>query len=184
MSIMEEQNEQENNTELLLEQELNEQFMGKSDLVRSMHVVLANTFSMYLLAHKYHWKVEGPFFSSYHDFFGKLYEQIFEEIDKTAEQIRALGSYAPGTFKEFEMMSTMSDSSEVPGPKTMFARLFAANTSTHDSLIAARSFAERDGNFGLVNYLEDRLDKHAKIGWMLKSHMVGQDISMNIRPTD
>jgi len=181
---MEEQTEQEVNSELLMEQELNEQFMAKSDLVRSMHTVLANTFSMYLLAHKYHWNVEGPFFSSYHDFFGKLYQQIFEEIDKTAEQIRALGSYAPGTFKEFEIMSTMTDSFEIPNTKTMFARLFAANTSTHDSLIVARSFAEKDSNFGLVNYLEDRLDKHAKIGWMLKSHMIGQDNFMNIHQTN
>jgi len=181
---MEEQTEQEVNPELLMEQELNKQFTGESDLVRSMYTVLANTFSMYLLAHKYHWNVEGPFFSSYHDFFGKLYQQIFEEIDKTAEQIRALGSYAPGTFKEFEMMSTMTDSSEIPESKTMFARLFAANTSTQDSLIAARSFSEKDGNFGLVNYLEDRLDKHAKIGWMLKSHMVDPANFVNINPTN
>ena len=82
MSIMKEQNEQENNTELLLEQELNEQFMGKSDLVRSMHVVLANTFSMYLLAHKYHWNVEGPFFSSYHDFLENYMNRYLKKLTR------------------------------------------------------------------------------------------------------
>ena len=165
-------------------EELNEQFMGATDLQKTMNMVLANTFCMYLLAQKYHWNVEGPNFSQYHDFFGKLYEQLFEEIDKSAEQIRSLGYYAPGTLKEFDMLASMTDSPEIPGPKMMFARLYAANTSMIDSLIGARSFAERDGKYGLVNYLEDRIDKHNKIGWMLKSHMIGQDISMNIRPTD
>lgn len=176
--------EQENPKILTEEEVLNEQFMGSGDLARSMHVVLANTFCMYLLAHKYHWNVEGANFSQYHAFFGSLYEQIFDEIDKTAEQIRTLGIYAPGTLKEFEMLSTMTDSPGVPGPKTMFARLFAANTTMQDSLIAARSFAERDSNFGLVNYLEDRLDKHAKISWMLKSHMIGTDTTISSRTTD
>lgn len=165
-------------------EELNEQFIGDTDLQKTMNMVLANTFCMYLLAQKYHWNVEGPNFSQYHAFFGDLYEQLFEEIDITAEQIRALGYYAPGTLKEFDMMSSMSDSPEIPGTKMMFARLFAANTSLIDSLIGARSFADREGKFGLVNYLEDRLDKHSKIGWMLKSHMVGQEHPLSMKPTD
>lgn len=165
-------------------EELNEQFSERPDLVRTMHIVLANTFSMYLLAHKYHWNIEGPFFSAYHDFFSKVYTQLFEEVDTAAEQIRALGAYAPGTMKEFESLSTMTDSPEIPGSKTMFARLLVANTSTIDSIKAARGLAERDGNYGLVNYLEDRLDKHAKLGWMIKSHMIGQEHPMGMRPTD
>lgn len=165
-------------------EELNEDFAKTPDLGRVMNIVLANTFAMYLLAHKYHWNVEGPNFAQYHAFFGDLYEQIFEEIDKTAEQIRALGNYAPGTLKEFDSLSTMTDSPEIPGPKMMFARLYAANTSLIDSIIAARSHAERESRYGLINYLEDRLDKHAKIGWQLKSHMVGTDTSISSRPTD
>lgn len=167
-----------------MEEVLTEEMYGGTDLVRTMNVVLANTFCMYLLAHKYHWNVEGPHFSTYHKFFGELYEQIFDEIDKTAEQIRALGAYAPGTIKEFEMLSTMTDSAEVPGTKTMFARLFAANATMKDTLTAARNLAERDGNYGLVNYLEDRLDQHSKIGWMLRSHMVGQEHPIGMRSTD
>lgn len=165
-------------------EDLNEQYIGATDLQKTMNMVLANTFCMYLLAQKYHWNVEGANFSQYHDFFGNLYEQLFEEIDKTAEQIRALGYYAPGTLKEFDMMSSMSDSPEIPGPKMMFARLYAANTSMIDALTGARSFADREGKFGLVNYLEDRLDKHSKIGWMLKSHMVGQEHPLSLKPTD
>lgn len=178
------QEEVQDTTETVLNEELLEEQLGKPDLVRTMHIVLANTFSMYLLAHKYHWNVEGPFFSAYHDFFSKVYVQLFEEVDTAAEQIRALGSYAPGTMKEFESLSTMSDTAEIPGSKNMFARLLAANSALVDSINAARGLAEREDNYGLVNYLEDRLDKHAKLAWMIKSHMVGQERTMGMRPTD
>ena len=176
--------ETQNATSDTITEELLEEQMGRPDLVRTMHIVLANTFSMYLLAHKYHWNVEGPFFSPYHDFFSKVYLQLFEEVDTAAEQIRALGAYAPGTMKEFENLSTMSDTGEIPGYKNMFARLLAANSALVDSINAARGLADREGNYGLVNYLEDRLDKHAKLAWMIKSHMIGQEHTMGMRPTE
>ena len=75
------------------------------ELVNRMKVVLATSFSFYLKAHYYHWNVEGIHFSQYHQFFAELYQEIHESIDQTAEQIRALDAYAPGSLKRYKELS-------------------------------------------------------------------------------
>ena len=75
------------------------------ELVNRMKVVLATSFSFALKAQYYHWNIEGIHFSQYHDFFGNLYEEVFGSIDQTAEQIRALDAYAPGSLKRYKELS-------------------------------------------------------------------------------
>ena len=75
------------------------------ELVKSMKVALATVFSFYLKAHNFHWNVEGPNFHEYHVMFQKIYEDVYASVDVFAEEIRALDSYAPGSFARFTALS-------------------------------------------------------------------------------
>ena len=133
-----------------------------------MKIVLANTFAMYFKAHGHHWNVEGKDFSQMHDFFSNIYEELFAAVDQIAEQIRALDDYAPYGLDTVSSIATIKDSSingnNIP---SMLQDLMDANASVIEALNAAHKLAEAEGNRGLVNHIEGRLDVHAKHGWML-----------------
>lgn len=140
-----------------------------NELVEKMKVVLASSFSLYLKAHYFHWNVEGPNFPQYHSFFGDFYEEVFGSIDTTAEELRTLGAYAPGSFKRFSELSVVEDETNVPDAIRMVRILQMDNKLLMDELMKTRDLAEKNKIYGLVNYIEDRLDKHSKHDWMLKS---------------
>jgi starvation-inducible DNA-binding protein len=140
------------------------------ELVTSMKIVLANTFAMYFKAHGHHWNVEGKDFSQLHDFFSNLYLELFAAADIIAEQIRALDDYAPYNMTELASTTTVKESNiygvDVSG---MVADLITANASVIEALNTAHKLADADGNRGLVNLIEERLDIHAKHAWMLRA---------------
>ncbi len=140
------------------------------ELVTSMKIVLANTFAMYFKAHGHHWNVEGKDFSQLHDFFSNLYQELFAAADVIAEQIRALDDYAPYNMTELASTTTVKESNiygvDVSG---MVADLITANASVIEALNTAHKLADADGNRGLVNLIEERLDIHAKHAWMLRA---------------
>lgn len=140
-------------------------------LEETMKRLLATTFTMYLKAHKYHWNVQGPSFSEWHGFLGNLYEELNGAADGIAEQIRALDIVAPGSYTEFFALSAIPDETNTPvNALSMFQNLLVANDQVITTLKAAHADASAEGNHGLVNFLEDRLDRHAKHGWMLRSY--------------
>ena len=138
------------------------------ELNTSMKIVLANTFAMYFKAHGHHWNVEGKDFSQMHDFFSGIYEELFAAVDQIAEQIRALDDYVPYGLDTVSSIATIKYSSingnNIP---SMLQDLMDANASVIEALNAAHKLAEAEGNRGLVNHIEGRLDVHAKHGWML-----------------
>ena len=138
-------------------------------LVEQMKVVLGTTFSFYLKAHNYHWNVTGPNFGQYHDFFGELYEEVHASIDTTAEEIRKLGSFAPGSYKRFSELTTIEDEMNVPNAPVMFQRLAEDNDKVIQSLYIARSMADQLNRAGTLDYVEARISVHEKHAWMLKS---------------
>jgi starvation-inducible DNA-binding protein len=130
---------------------------------------LATTFAFYLKAHNFHWNVEGPFFSQYHEFFETLYTDAFEATDGLAEHIRTLNVYAPGSFKRFGELSTIQDELTVPNAAGMLNRLYDDNNAVIATLIPAQKAAEAAGQVGIANYLQDRIDIHNKHAWMLRA---------------
>ena len=140
------------------------------ELNTAMKIVLANTFAMYFKAHGHHWNVEGKDFSQFHEFFADLYQELFAAVDQIAEQIRALDEYAPYGLDTTSSIATIKDSSingiNIP---LMLQDLIDANASVIEALGAAHKLAEAEGNRGLVNHLEGRLDVHAKHAWMLRA---------------
>lgn len=139
------------------------------NLVQAMRKVLANSFVFYLKAQNYHWNVEGEDFFQYHNFFGKIYEEVYGSIDATAEEIRALGDYAPGTLKRFIELSDIQEEVIVPSLEEMLVTLNRDNTAVINSLNQAFEQAENYNEQGLMDFLAGRIDAHKKHGWMLRA---------------
>jgi starvation-inducible DNA-binding protein len=143
-------------------------------LVEALKRAQATSFAFYLKAHNYHWNVEGANFAEYHEFLGDLYGEVFGAVDAIAEHIRTLDAYAPGSFTRFQQLSSIEDEMSVPTSRMMMAKLLADNQRVIGDLMAAHREAEMLGKRGIVNFLEDRIDKHDKHGWMLRSFTKGE----------
>ena len=142
------------------------------EITNPLKVAFADTYAFYIKAQNYHWNVEGPMFPMYHDFFGKIYEEVGGAIDRFAEEIRAAGAYAPAAFSRFAELSNIQDEVLVSVvPAQMVSNLYMDNVKVIDSLNAVRDIAEKYSERGLVNFLEERLDAHKKHAWMLKATM-------------
>jgi starvation-inducible DNA-binding protein len=138
-------------------------------LVDKLKVVLANTFTMYMKTHGYHWNVIGSDFPQYHDFFGDLYAEVHGAVDDIAEQLRQINSFAPGSLQRMKELSELEEDDLVPNAAKMVVNLIAANDKVLSSLIECYEMAEEAKEYGLSNFLQDRITAHKKHGWMLKS---------------
>ena len=141
------------------------------EITNPLKVAFADTYAFYVKAQNYHWNVEGPMFAMYHDFFGKIYEEVGGAIDAFAEEIRAQNAYAPAAFGRFQELTTIEDEILIIPADRMVANLFADNGKVLASLQVARVAADKYGENGLVNFLEERLDQHNKHAWMLRASM-------------
>lgn len=136
-------------------------------LADALRRVLADTFVMSVHAQGAHWNIVGTDFHQYHAFLGDLYGGLNEAIDVIAEQIRAIGSPAPATLPAIYAASKIPDKD--PGNSWPLIR---AQLSNENAVLMAglnEAFAVAEGNEGVRNFLADRLDKHAKYGWMLNA---------------
>lgn len=140
-----------------------------SDLVEVAKKAMANVFVMYMKAHAAHWNYIGSDFPQYHKFFGKLYEELHGTVDDHAEQIRAMDSFAPGSLARIVELSSIEEDPQIPNPKKMVQNLFDANEKVIMSLMEANNLAEHEKQVGYVNFIQDRIQHHKKIRWMLKA---------------
>jgi starvation-inducible DNA-binding protein len=138
-------------------------------LVDKLKVVLANTFTMYMKTHGYHWNVIGSDFPQYHDFFGDLYAEVHGAVDDIAEQLRQINSFAPGSLQRMKELSELEEDDLIPNAAKMVVNLIAANDKVLSSLIECYEMAEEAKEYGLSNFLQDRITAHKKHGWMLKA---------------
>lgn len=143
------------------------------ELIKAMRTVLANTYIMYFKAHAFHWNVEGVLFSQYHEFFGKIYEEVYGSIDHMAEEIRALGAYAPMSINEMFADKTATEANGPVSIAMMLSSLEATNSELIAQLTAAFHLASDEDKQGLADFLAGRIDAHNKHQWMLRSSMKG-----------
>jgi starvation-inducible DNA-binding protein len=144
------------------------------DAVEALKKVLANNFALYLKAQYYHWNVEGPDFAQFHHFFGDFYEEVYSAIDHLAEEIRALNSYAPGSFQRFIELADIEGEERILDAPAMLNQLARDNQLMIISLTSAYYAAEEIKALGLANFLQDRLDAHNKHAWMIRSFLKGR----------
>ena len=144
------------------------------ELVLSMRKCLANTFVAYFKAHTFHWNVEGIHFPTYHDFFGDLYEDLHGAVDPIAEEIRALGAYAPTGLNELYADATIADSNlKGDSVKEMLSVLLMDNNAILECLNRSFALATAANAQGLADFLAGRIDIHKKHGWMLSASLRG-----------
>jgi starvation-inducible DNA-binding protein len=138
-------------------------------LADSLKVYLASSFCFYLKAHAFHWNVEGPDFPQYHKFLGKIYEEIFASIDETAEKIRTLNSYTPGSLSRFSELSIIEDQVKIPRAELMMMELATDNNKLLELLKQTFKMAEEADEQGIADYIAGRIDAHAKWQWQLNA---------------
>ena len=141
-------------------------------LADSLKILLATEYAFSLKAQQFHWNVEGPDFAQLHEFFGNLYEEVYNNsIDRTAEYVRALGDYAPGSYERFSELTTIKGQTKIPRARLMIEELLANNGQMLDLLNETFATAEQENQQGIVNFIAERIDAHQKHGWMLRSFL-------------
>ena len=135
----------------------------------NLKVLLASVNSLSIKAQNFHWNVEGDNFPQYHEFFANFYEEVYSAVDKIAEYIRTLDSYAPGSLSRYAELTIIEDQTKIPRPNLMFAELLSDNGKMIDLLNSCFGSAEEENKQGIANFIAERLDAHEKHGWMLRS---------------
>ena len=144
-------------------------------LADSLKTLLATEYAFVIKAQFFHWNVEGPDFAQLHEFFGDLYEEVYDNsIDRTAEYIRTLDDYAPGSFERFLELSAITGQTKVPRARLMIEELLANNMQMIDLLNETFAAAEAENQQGIANFIAERIDAHGKHGWQLKSFLKDQ----------
>jgi starvation-inducible DNA-binding protein len=142
---------------------------ARKEIAEGLAGLLADTYTLYLKTHGYHWNVEGPAFQSLHVMFEQQYLEMRDAVDEIAERIRALGAFAPASYAELSRLTTVPDEEGVPPADQMVVRLADA----HQSLVrAARPLtvrAESAGDVATVDLVTERIRIHEKTAWMLRS---------------
>ena len=138
-------------------------------LQKALKIAFASEYAFYLKAHYFHWNVEGPNFPQYHELFGNIYEEVYGSIDKFAEEIRATGTYTPGSFSRFSILSQIDDETEILPAEAMLAELLEDSDKMQEMFRIVFRAAEELGLHGLSDFLASRQDAHAKHSWMLRA---------------
>ncbi|WP_246068243.1 Dps family protein [Fodinibius sediminis] len=133
--------------------------------------VLADSYMLYLKTHNYHWNVTGELFHSLHEQFEEQYTELAEAIDEIAERIRSLGYRAPGTFEEFNELTSIKEDTEEPEALEMVRRLALGNEQVLRTARQALKPANEAEDEATIDLLTRRLDVHSKTAWMLRSHL-------------
>ena len=139
------------------------------DLQKLAKITFASEFSFYLKAHQFHWNVEGIHFFQLHELFGKIYEEVYDSIDDFAEKIRSLGTYMPGSYTRFNMLSKIDDEVEILDSQQMLKELYLDNEKLILILKKLFDISEMHGERGFSDFVAGRIDAHRKHGWMLKA---------------
>jgi len=141
-------------------------------VIQQLKIVLSTSFATYIKAQNYHWNVTGPNFAQYHEFFGEYYTAVYESVDTYAEHIRTLDAFVPGSLSRFSELSKVEDELRIQTPDVMFKNLYEANEIMRKELNIARDLADDQKLRGIVNFLEERIDYHDKMHWMIRAFIV------------
>ena len=146
--------------------------LEKNMLADDLKILLATQYAFVIKSQMFHWCVEGPDFAQLHEFFGNLYEEVYNNsIDRTAEFIRSLDEYTPGSFERFSELSAIEGQLRVPRARLMIEELLADTTLMIDMLNQCFAAAEQENQQGIANFIAERLDAMAKHAWMLRSFL-------------
>ncbi|HMN47335.1 MAG TPA: Dps family protein [Povalibacter sp.] len=131
--------------------------------------LLADSYTLYLKTHKFHWNVTGPMFQTLHLMFETQYTELSTAVDLIAERIRALGTFAPGSYAEFGKLSTIKEATDVPKAEDMIRQLVEGQEAVVRTARRIFPVAEKAGDEATADLLTQRIQLHEKTAWMLRS---------------
>jgi starvation-inducible DNA-binding protein len=141
----------------------------RKGIAEGLNALLADTFSLYLKTHAFHWNVTGPMFQTLHLMFEVHYNELWTATDPIAERIRALGFPVKATFSSFRSMSSIPEAEGVPEATDMVRELVKGHEAAARTARSVFPRAEKGGDESTVDLLTQRLQIHEKTAWMLRS---------------
>jgi len=138
-------------------------------IASGLSALLADSYTLYLMTHNFHWNVTGPQFNSLHNMFMTQYTEQWNALDVIAERIRALGFPAPGTYREFVKLASIEEVEGVPRATDMIRHLVAAQEATARTARKLFPLVDAANDQPTADVLTQRLDVHEKTAWMLRS---------------
>ncbi|WP_320152433.1 Dps family protein [uncultured Tolumonas sp.] len=146
---------------------INEQ--DRSAISEGLSRLLADSYTLYLKTHYYHWNVTGPMFNTLHLMFETQYNELALAVDLIAERIRALGVFAPGTYQEFAKLTVIPSDTEVPKAQEMIKNLVEGQEAVVRTARSLFSVIEPAKDEASADLLTQRIQLHEKTAWMLRS---------------
>lgn len=141
----------------------------REKIAQGLSRLLADSFTLYLMTHNFHWNVTGPMFNALHQMFMQQYTEQWNALDEIAERIRALGFPAPGTYREYIDLASIKEVDGVPKAMDMVRHLVAAQEATARTAREVFPLSEDANDQPTADLLTQRLNVHEKTAWMLRS---------------
>jgi starvation-inducible DNA-binding protein len=141
----------------------------REEIAGGLSRVLADTYTLYLKSHNFHWNVTGPMFQTLHLMFETQYNELALAVDLIAERIRALGLPAPGTYRQFAELSAIKEDDGVPKADDMVRRLVEGHETVARTAREVFKAAEEASDQPTCDLLTQRMQVHEKTAWMLRS---------------
>jgi starvation-inducible DNA-binding protein len=146
---------------------INEQ--DRQDISQGLSKLLADTYTLYLKTHNFHWNVTGPMFQTLHLMFETQYTELALAVDVIAERIRSLGVYAPGTYKQFAALSSIKEEDGIPKAQDMIRLLVEGQEAVVRTARSLYASVEKANDEATADLLTQRIQLHEKTAWMLRS---------------
>lgn len=141
----------------------------REKIVEGLSRLLADSYTLYLKTHNFHWNVTGPMFQTLHLMFEAQYTELALAVDLIAERIRSLGMPAPGTYKEFAKLTSIQEPDGVPSAKEMIRQLVEGQEAVVKTARSIFPRVEKAGDEVSADLLTQRMQLHEKNAWMLRS---------------
>jgi starvation-inducible DNA-binding protein len=142
---------------------------NRKDTAEGLSKIQADTFTLYLKTHHFHWNVTGPMFQTLHLMFETQYNELWLAVDLVAERIRALGQFAPGTYTEFIHLKGIAEDKGIPKDTDMIRELVKGHEFMAKTCREVFAVAEKGDDQSTMDMLTDRMRSHEKTAWMLRS---------------
>lgn len=142
---------------------------ARAEIAEGLSRLLADTYSLYLKTHNYHWNVTGPMFNTLHLMFEQQYNELWMAVDLIAERIRSLGEFAPGSYTAFAELSTIPEATGVPSAEEMLADLVSGHEAVTRTARSVFPVADAANDESTADVITQRLQIHEKTAWMLRS---------------
>jgi starvation-inducible DNA-binding protein len=141
----------------------------RKEIAAGLSKVLADSYTLYLKTHNYHWNVVGPMFNTLHLMFETQYNELALAVDLIAERIRALGEPAPASYRDFSELTSIDEDTDRPDAEEMIRRLALGQETVARTARSMFDVVERANDQPTADLLTQRLQIHEKTAWMLRS---------------